>query len=291
MAQAILILAHKDADYIYSLSVLLKKNFNVYVHFDTKFSLTEEVKDKFHAANIFVCQKINVKWGAFSIVEATFVLMKEALKNKDNTFFHLISGQDFPIIDINKIFEFYEGNTNIYMTYSFSKNCIKSHENVLWWQKYYFYFDKISRRTWYGKIYHRISLIFQILLGINKFKSLDINEDMYHCSEWIDIPREPLEYVFTFLNEHKNWLKLFQTSAFPDESIFQTILCNSKYKEKIINNNHRYIDWKHKYKNGPKFLDVTDYDKIKKTNCHFARKIDKNISKELIIKLKKELII
>ena len=82
MSQAVLILAHKDADYVYSLSMLLKQKFNVYVHFDTKFNLTEEVKDKFNDANIFVCQKINVKWAAFSIVEATFVLMKEALKIK-----------------------------------------------------------------------------------------------------------------------------------------------------------------------------------------------------------------
>ena len=90
MSQAVLILAHKDADYVYSLSMLLKQKFNVYVHLDTKFNLTEEVKDKFNDANIFVCQKINVKWAAFSIVEATFVLMKEALNTHPSYFDHSV---------------------------------------------------------------------------------------------------------------------------------------------------------------------------------------------------------
>ena len=196
MSQAVLILAHKDADYIYYLSMLLKQKFNVYVHFDTKFNLNQESKNKFDKEGIFVCQKINVHWGAFSILEATFVLMKEALKNKDNTFFHLISGQDFPIQNINKIYDFYENNTNIYMWYCLSKTVRKSYENVLWWTKYYFYFDKINRRTWYGKIYHRFSLLFQMLFNVNKFKNLNIEKDIYHGSAWIDIPREPLEYVF-----------------------------------------------------------------------------------------------
>lgn len=291
MSQAILILAHKDADYIYSLSILLKQKFNVYVHFDTKFNLSDEFKEKFNKSNVFICQKFNVKWGAFSIVEATFVLMKEALKNKDNTFFHLISGQDVPTKNINEIYNFYNNNENIYMPYAFSKNIYKSHENVLWWTKYYFYFDKVNRRTWYGKIYHRVSLIIQMIFNINKFKNLNIKDDIYHGSAWIDIPREPLEYVFDFLKERQNWYKLFQTSAWPDESVFQTVLCNSEYKGKIIKDNHRYIDWEHRYKNGPKFLDITDYDKIKTGNYHFARKIDKNISKELIIKLQKDLIL
>ena len=131
MSQAILILAHKDADFVYKLSKFLKQKFNVYVHFDTKFSLSRETKEKFDEANIFVCQKINVHWGAFSIIEATFVLMKEALKNKDNTFFHLISGQDFPVKDINEIYDFYENKINIYMNYVLSKSYRKSIISIL----------------------------------------------------------------------------------------------------------------------------------------------------------------
>jgi hypothetical protein len=291
VSQAILILAHKNENYVYRLSKFLKQKFNVYVHFDTKFNLSRETKEKFNEANIFVCQKINVHWGAFSIIEATFVLMKEALKNKDNTFFHLISGQDFPTQNINKIYDFYDNNTNIYMWNCLAKTERKSYENVLWWTKYYFYFDKINRRTWYGKIYHRISLLFQMLFNVNKFKNLNIENDIYYGSAWIDIPREPLEYVFSFLDKNPNWYKLFQTSAWSDESLFQTILCNSKYKRNIISDSHRYISWKKKYNNYPAILDISDYDNIKRSNSHFARKIDKNISKELIVKLQKELMI
>lgn len=287
MSQAILILAHKDADFVYRLSKFLKQKFNIYVHFDTKFNLSQQTKEKFNEIGIFVYQEFNVNWAAFSIVEAEFFLMKEALKNKDNTFFHLISAQDFPTKDINDIFEFYENNTNIYMTYVLSKSYKNgsSYEKVLYWQKYYFDFDKLKRKSLYGKIYHRISILYQMLTGVNKFKELGIKEDMYYGSNWIDISREPLEYMVNFLENNKNWYKLFKTSAFPDESVFQTILCNSKYKDRIINNNHRYI--LHRHINGPKILNMADYDKLKNGDYHFARKVDKNISKELIATLQK----
>ncbi len=287
MSQAILILAHKNENYVYRLSKFLKQKFNVYVHFDTKFNLSRETKEKFNEANIFVCQKINVHWGAFSIIEATFVLMKEALKNKDNTFFHLISGQDFPVKDINEIYDFYENKINIYMNYVLSKSYRNgsSYEKVLYWQKFYFDFDKLKRKTLYGKIYHRISILWQLLTGVNKFKDFGIEEDTYYGSEWIDIPREPLEYIFSFLQENENWYKLFQTSAFPDETLFQSILCNSKYKDRIINNNHRYI--LHRHRNGPKILNMDDYNNLRTGDYHFARKVDESVSKELIANLQR----
>ena len=146
--------------------------------------------------------------------------------------------------------------------------------------------DKIKNYAQHEKVSNDVAFDDLYLNGI-----LNIEKDIYHGSAWIDIPREPLEYVFSFLDKNPNWYKLFQTSAWPDESLFQTILCNSKYKENIINDSHRYISWKKKYNNYPAILDISDYDNIKRSNSHFARKIDKNISKELIEKIQKELMI
>ncbi len=42
------------------------------------------------------------------------------------------------------------------------------------WQKYYFDYDKINRRTTFGKIYHRYTLLKQTLLHVDKFKECSL---------------------------------------------------------------------------------------------------------------------
>ena len=40
--------------------------------------------------------------------------------------------------NVEKIYDFYENNTNIYMTASPVEGAKKSGEPLIWWQKYYF---------------------------------------------------------------------------------------------------------------------------------------------------------
>ena len=70
-----------------------------------------------------------------------------------------------------------------------------------------------------------------------------------------------------------------------EEVFFQTVLWNSKYREKIVKNNLRYVDWT--VKAPPKFLEECDYKKIVDSDNCFCRKIDSVKSKLLIDKLEK----
>jgi hypothetical protein len=48
---------------------------------------------------------------------------------------------------------------------------------------------------------------------------------------------------------------------------------NSPYRERVINNNYRYVDWSEQ-KAHPKVLDTGDFDKLKESSMMFARKFD-----------------
>ena len=60
-----------------------------------------------------------------------------------------------------------------------------------------------------------------------------------------------------------------------DETLFQTIIMNSPFRDRVINNNYRYVEWSKIKENGnPRVLTSNDYQKIVNSQMHFARKFD-----------------
>lgn len=287
--QAVLILAHQDVNQIIKLSKQLVPTFNVYIHFDTKTSISKQQQAQLNEMeNLQFISKYNVKWGSYSIVKATIALMKLALENKENTQFHLISGQDWPLKPAQEIYDFFEGSDTIYMDYYRMLDEIKTHEPEIWWVKYYFNYDQINRRTLFGKIYHRLLLVAEGMLHINKLKKYNLDEDkMYAGQEWIDIPRKPLEYALQEYDHRPELKKLYSTSFCSDEMWIQTILCNSEYRKNINKNIHRFIVKKAKKFHGEKPIYLTEkyYSQIINGNAFFGRKFKSPESTSLIKKL------
>lgn len=281
--QAVLVLAHKNVDQVIALSNLLKKRFIVFVHFDARLSLTSKDKEKLQKNEVNYISEVEVHWGSWSIAHAAICLMKEALKNPEINYFHVISGQDWPVENLDKIYNFYENDDHIYMEYQRSKDVKKSGEPVILWQKYYFNYDRVNRRSNFGKIYHRFLLLGQSLLRVNKFKKYDINLEIYNGPNWVDMPRDAVEYCLEYLRVHPKLLKVFQTGCFSDEFWMQTILINSpEFKKRVIANCHRYIKWQKQNGSYPAVLDERDFEDIVNSECHFARKFDAKYSKKLI---------
>lgn len=284
--QAILILAHKNIEQVTKLATILNNNFEVYIHFDKKMNIPENYKQILDKKNIHYISKIDVHWGSWSIGAATVLLMKEALKNRQIEYIHVISGQDWLTIPSKNIYDKFIDNDRIYMTYSKAKNVIKKGESIILWQKYYFNYDKINRRSTFGKIYHRGLLLIQSLLRINKFKKLGINLEIYSGENWVDMPRDAVEYCINYLDSHPNLLKMLQTGCFSDEFWMQTILCNSpKFKQRIVKKHHRYIKWQKQHGSYPAVLDMSDFDNIINGDYIFARKFENPYSNELITQL------
>ena len=87
-------------------------------------------------------------------------------------------------------------------------------------------------------------------------------------------------YVVNTVENDPNLVNFFKYSWASDEFTFQTILLNSAYKDKVVNDNYRYIDWSLGGPN-PKMLDEHDYESIKKSDMLFARKLDIHKSAKL----------
>lgn len=286
--QAVLIIAHRDLQQVVSLAELMHQKFEVYIHFDKKMTLPDDTQEKLSAEGIHYYQQIDVHWGGWSIGQVAVNLMKEALKNPEITYFHVISGQDWPLQPIDKIYDYFEHTNKVFMTFFKAKDVKKTGEPVIWWQKYYFHYDEMNRRTLYGKLFHRFSLIIQTLLRVNKFNKLGINLEIYSGANWCDLPRDVTSYALKYLDNHPELLQMLKTGCFSDEFWMQTIICNSQYKERICPDIHRYIVMEKKHGSRPAILDDADYAQIVEGNYFWGRKFVRPYSSELMSKLNKE---
>ena len=281
--QAVLILAHKNIDQVIELASRLSTDFEIYIHLDKKAKITVDQSRKIKKITKGYISKYDVKWGSYSIVKATIDLMKMALNNNQNTYFHLISGQDWPLMSPAKIYEYFEHTNQIYMNYWPAVSMRKTGEPEIWWTKYYFNYDSINRHTTFGKVYHRLLLLVQTVLRINKLDKYGLKEDyIYAGKEWVDIPRDALEFAITYYEQHPNLEKIFSTSFCSDEMWLQTILCNSEFKPRIEKNIHHYIEMTEKHGSRPAILDEEDYSKIISGNYWWGRKVERPISDKLI---------
>ena len=112
--QAILVIAHKNIEQVTELSKLLKENLK-FIFIDKKCIVPEPQMRMLLNTGAHVFQKVDVRWGGWGVAEAARVLFREALKNKDITYMHVISGEDYPVKSPEIIYNFYENNNKIYM--------------------------------------------------------------------------------------------------------------------------------------------------------------------------------
>ena len=203
----------------------------------------------------------------------------------------MISGQDWPIKNVDEIYHYFEENNDkIFLDVQSVKNIKKSGEPIEWWLKYYYNYDKINRRSFSGKIFHRLNISVQTILRINKFKKLETKVEFYTGSQWFDVPREVLVYVLDYLEKNDELYKLFKTSFCSDEFWLNTIVMNNAvFRKRVTGNNHRFMKWIHKNGSYPAVLDEDDYLDLKDSDAFFARKFTNECSKQLIAELDKAL--
>ena len=279
MKIAHLILAHSQPAQLERLiDSLQHENAYFFVHIDRKVKSSDfsflASKDRV----FLISNRDKVYWGAYSIVQATlngFKAIAESGIKMDLV--NLLSGSDYPLKSPEEIHDFFEKNRDKnFMEYKFIPEEWKEAETRL--TQYHltnFQFQgKTMLQTWMNK-----------LLPVRKMPDLLVPVGK---SQWLSITMEAVLFIIHYLDEHPEVVRFFKLTWAPDEMIFQTILYNSTFRSKLINNNLRYIDWSDGNAS-PKTLDYEDVDKLLASNALFARKFDMATNPELFDMLDKRI--
>lgn len=269
---AILIIAHKNFNQV---EILINqfdpKYYDIYIHIDKK--VTEEIG--FINKNVYLINnnKVDIKWGEYSMVEAMLLLLSEA-KRKKYSFYWFVSGQDLLLMNSERIyFDILKTNKN-YINFMDKKTSSKyQYRSVIKYKSAY------SSRNLFRKITRTIK--FRL---VNLYCNMKKTNFVYG-SQWSILKYDFIEYLFKeeVINKYDNF---FRNKLIPDESYFQTLLIESPFNKEIVNNS-LYVDWSNGG-NNPKILTTLDKEKLFNSNKYIARKFDITINEEIILKIKEK---
>ena len=277
---AVLMLCHVLPEQINDfINRLNREAFEFFLHVDKKSDIQPLIHKKETVHFVPDDRRVDVRWGTYSVVQATLELLSFAMQTGSYDYFWLCSGQDFPIKSTKDIEEFFEDKECNFITFSSSaNNPVNGYRNTR--------FDKrceIGYPLWIiGKsLWQRVlKRIYCIVTGgtgytFKAFRRVPpLGLRLFFGSQWWCLNRETIKWVLDFIKDHIEFCDFFTNTLCPDESFFQSIVMSSPYAT-AIEPNLVYIDWS-AGKNSPKILTVSDYERVKSSGKLIARKIDSN---------------
>ncbi|MBQ5948642.1 beta-1,6-N-acetylglucosaminyltransferase [Massilia sp. ST3] len=276
MKQAFLIQAHKDMDQLNALvAQLADPDFLVYVHLDRKCDLDPA---RLHPAARLVRQRVEVRWGSFSQVEATLVSLRQILAEApDFDKLVFLSAQDFPLLPNSLLKRELERvrERELIETAPIGPDGWKVAHR-------YQYFHREG-----GSRLERLAcgLANRTLRLFRRTRRLPDGLAPHGGSSWWALSRPCLVEVLRLADSHPALARFCRTVQCPDELFFQTLVMHSSFAGRVLPENFRYIQWPEQGARNPKILDEADFERIRASRAHFCRKLDSQASAALLARL------
>ena len=267
------VLTHNKPKQLVRLITTLNRMFErppIACHHDfTKCNLASEAFPK----NVsFVHPHISTGWARFSVVEAMLraIQLLYELPNFPNWFI-LLSGADYPIKSAKRILD--DLFTSKYDAHIEHQRIIYNNYENAWQEACHKRYCSLNLHI---PLINRVAKLRHPLLT-RSFLPFSHDFGCFAGEFWfcgnVNAAKHLIEYHRTrpALAAHYRRSERHH-NIFPEESYFQTILCNSPNLS-VSQNNWRYIDWS-SGPSYPKLLLLEDLPKLKNSSAHFARKFD-----------------
>ena len=239
------------------------EEYDFYVHVDKKVDIEPYLYLQQLPNTSLIKKREDVRWAGYNTLTATFNCIDEICgSGTQYTFINFMSGQGYFIKSPIHILKFFKTHAG--------KEFLSFKDYVNEWPEGMKRIRKYSMVNFRFKGKYIIEKLMNLLLPEKK---LPYNYHPYGDSMFWMLSPECAAYVADKVRKDKKLHRFFKYTWGGDEFVFATVLMNSRYKDRIVNNNYRYIDWS-KGGSHPKVLGVEDFEKLKKSEMLFARKFD-----------------
>lgn len=277
---AYLVIAYKDPCQIQRLVRALSLSGDVYIHINRKVDITPFLNLLKQEDRLFWSSKrYVVNWGGFSILQATFQLMSDALKTKKYDRYVLLTGQDYPIKSPEYIKKYFKERYDTDFIYGAEYDIVKRQS-----LREVFFYDKSYILRGLLQIFkeilpHRIFLLLHdyVLYNGNKYPLRGLGPKWSICGSTAEI-------LYSFYTKNKRFNRQFKYMHAPDDSYLPTVY--PILFENLIASQE------------PIFYHLTaigvlkdkDFESIQETPCLFARKFETGISDGILEKIDREIV-
>lgn len=276
---AYLVLAHKDDAVFHALLASLDDTFNdIFVHMDIKNTSYDAmtVENGVRRAHITHIPRTDVRWGAWSQINAIVNLLDSATQAGTHAYYHLLSGDSMPLHTQGIIHHFYEshqGKEFVGMAATFDE---RDRSRIDRYHLFHETLERESMSSWPKK--YPIRWMCDKVFGKLQSKLCPRNKDIRFRkgSTWWSITDPFARYACA----HRSWInRVFRYSLCADELFIQTLLFNSPFAARLYSSPSdtddcaqamRLIDWK---RGTPYTYTYTDLPELINSPMMFARKI------------------
>jgi hypothetical protein len=273
MRQVILIHAHKDLEQLNALvGQLVDDEFLIYVNVDAKSAIDVGA---LHPAACLVHPRIDIHWGQFSQVEATLHSLRQIVDQAgafDKLVF--ISAQDFPLLPNRRLKQELAALAGRELL-----DCVPLGPQGWPCAERYQYFHRADGGA-LARLGCRVANRLMRLGGLRR--GMVHGWQPWGGSSWWSISRSCARMIIRRVGADPAIARFFRTVACPDELFFQTLVMNSPFRQRVLFDNFRHIEWSSRGARNPKVLDVGDFDSLRSSRAHFCRKLDPAASARLL---------
>lgn len=279
---AFLITAYRSPDLLNRLLSRYAHTIPCYVHVDRKARMQPE--ELLQHPNICIIKQFRVNWGGINHWLAFLELMKQAAADGYD-YYHLITGQDYVVAPLYDFDTLMGGISHV--NYDWLERGVWN--KTLYFDRYNVYrfydFLNVKNPIWGSHLWDAGLFLAKVQrhLGINRPMPLPVYAGNGYCS----LTHEATCYILDYLEQHPAFLRRMRHTFCAEEIMFPTILMNSPLRDRVSNDNLRFISWEGYQP--PRILDETDFDELASGKYLFARKIDPLKSARLLQMLDKHL--
>jgi hypothetical protein len=98
------------------------------------------------------------------------------------------------------------------------------------------------------------------------------------------MPADCVRHVDSFVRANPDFVGFFRYVHEPDEIFFQTIVMNSPFRDRVANDNLRFLDWDADGDH-PEVLTMHDLERLVRSDSLFARKFDPGVDETVLDRL------
>jgi hypothetical protein len=290
MKHGLIVLAHGNIPDLVDVLAQFGPDCVAYVHLDRKVRISgEDIRLLKEQPSVrFVSRRHAVNWGGLNIVKAILLLVREAVKDPEVGYLHMITGTDRIIVKPSAFKAFFARNAGTEYLLHFPLPTPYWPNGGLDRLARFDPIDLFNVRSARGKRSRNFLLHVQQRLGLERRIPADL-PPLYGGSMSWSLTRELLLHVLAELDRKPAFLRRFAFTYCPDEIALQTLIMNSPFAARVENNNLRYIDWTRKKNPQPYVLDLSNWEAMIGSGMLFARKIDRPFSDGLIERLREHI--